>query len=129
MPRPNWLDDPSIPDGAKLWRGVVPSQISHDTDGREIASEGALRTYEASVNIGDETTVDEVLQKGRARGATWRLWEFTAGQARGLGCIIDRDREPDDPSHAVVLNADSPGQKRLTGRQANTLRRTGRWAS
>lgn len=130
MPRGNWIDDVvSIPDHARLWRGVVSSQINTNADGQQIPSEGALRSEEVSVNIGDETTVEWVINKARARGVEWRLWQFTAGEARGLGCIVDRDPEPDDPSHAVVLNADGPGEKRLTGRQAGSLRRGGQWAS
>ncbi len=129
MARPNWADDPSIPDEAILWRGIVSRQIRPNprtqTDG---VSQGAFETQELSVNVAAETTAAAVLAKGKRRGVEWRLWEFTAGQARSLGLIVDRDPESDDPSHAVIVRADAPGL-RLRGSQAKQLAEIGRWAS
>lgn len=128
MSRGNWGNDPSIPDIAPLWRGIPPDQIKLDPNtGRAVPSTGALITYEVSVRIGSETTPQVVIEKGRARGVQWRLWEFTAGAARRAGCIVDRDPEPDDPSHAVVLRADDPGNKRIRGSSAKMLIEAGRW--
>jgi hypothetical protein len=128
MPRGNWRDDPSIPDDAPLWRGILPDQIDYDPNtGKAVPSTGALYTQEVSVSIGSETTPQAVIAKGAARGVQWRLWEFTAGAARRAGCIVDRDREPDDPAHAVVLSADDPGNKRVKQSAAKKLIKHGRW--
>src|SRR5438876_1262856 len=104
MPRPNWIDDTtSIPDAAPLWRGVVvPIEIRPNPSGGDRPSLGSLVTQELSVSIGSETFPAAVIAKGARRGVTWRLWEFTAGDARRAGCIVDRDPLPDDPAHAVV---------------------------
>ena len=126
MPRPNWIDDASIPNDAPLWRGVVvPDQIRATPDG-EVPSLGAMVTYELSVSIGSETTPAAVIDKGTKLGAAWRLWEFTAAVARGAGCIVDRDPQDDDPAHAVVVRADTPG-RRITDGQAKNLIRGGHW--
>jgi hypothetical protein len=126
LPRPDWIDDPSIPAAAALWRGIVPDQIKLDDVGVERPQSGALVTHELSVSVAAETTFQEMMR--RAPPAGWRLWEFTAGAARAAGCMVDRDPLEDDPSHAVVLNPAGPGQKRLTGGQATRLQRNGRWA-
>lgn len=123
MPRPDWIDDQAgIPDETLLWRGVPPDQIRPD-GGPNIA---AFITQELSVSIGNKTTPAAVIAKGKQRGVDWRLWEFTAGAARGAGCIVDRDPTPDDPAHAVVLRADAPG-KRISEGAAKKLVRSGRW--
>lgn len=129
MSRPDWIDDPSIPDEARLWRGIPPESLRPDPrTGQEYPSLGAFVTGELSVNIADETTYADVLAKGAMRGVVWRLWEFTARDARNAGCIVGRDPEPGDRSHAVVLRRDEPG-KRLKDSQAKRLINTGRWVS
>jgi len=128
MPRPNWIDDTtSIPDAASLWRGVVPTEIRPLASGADRPSLGSLVTQELSVSIGSETTTAAVIAKGAKTGVTWRLWEFTAGDARRAGCIVDRDRLPDDPAHAVVLRKERPGASRITESQAKKLITAGRW--
>lgn len=125
MPRPDWIDDrASIPDDFLLWRGIPPDQIRPDGS----PNVAAFITHELSVSIGNETTPEAVIAKGRARGVGWRLWEFLAGTARRAGCIVDRDRMPDDPAHAVVLRADAPG-KRISEGVAKKLVRSGHWVT
>lgn len=127
MPRGNWRDDPSIPDDVLLWRGIPPDQIKSDpATGTQVPSDGALITQELSVSIGSETTPYAVVAKGGAHQVNWRLWEFSAGAARRAGCIVDRDPQPDDPAHAVVLRADHPG-KRIKSSSAKKLIESGRW--
>lgn len=124
MPRPDWVDDPSVPDHTPLWRGVTPDQIRPDGT----ASSAAFYTTELSVSIGNDTATDAVIAKGRQQGVDWRLYEFTAGQARALGCIVERDPTPDDPAHAVVVRKDSPG-KRIAEGAAKKLARQGHWVT
>ena len=127
MPRPDWIDNPSIPSDAALWRGVIPSQLTFDTEGHEIPQSGAFRNKEMSVNIAAETTIADMMRKAPAVG--WRLWEFTAGVARAAGCIVDRDPLEDDPGHSVVLSLEDPGERALTPRQAYEIRGHGHWAT
>jgi hypothetical protein len=129
MPRGNWGDDSSIPADAPLWRGIESDEMKDDpnTAGRKIPSLGPLITRELSVSIGSETTPTAVIAKGHAQGAVWRLWQFTAGDARAVGCIVDRDPTSDDPAHAVVLRADQPGVARIKDSSAKKLVLRGRW--
>src|SRR5712692_1096857 len=92
-----------------------------------LPSSGALITKELSVDIGTETTPQAVIDKVRSQGVDCRLWEFSAGKARDAGCIVDRDPQPDDPAHAVVLRADSPGGKRVRQSSAKKLKDSGHW--
>ena len=125
MPRPDWVDDTAtIPDRARLWRGISSHHIKSQNDPPSLQ---ALVTGEVSVNIAEETTYAEVVAKGHREDHSWRLWEFTARDVRNVGCIVDRDPLPDDPSHAVVLRGDSPG-KRLKESQAKRIIQNGRWA-
>jgi hypothetical protein len=106
---------------------VTPPQIKEDLGTRrQVPSDGALTTQELSISIGSETTPAAVIAKGAALGVEWRLWEFSAGSARRAGCIVDRDPQPEDAAHAVVLRADRPGE-RLKGSTAKKLIVTGRW--
>jgi hypothetical protein len=135
MPRPNWIDDPTIPGAAPLWRGVSSPGDIKDIAGRKVPSTSALITNEMSVSIGTETTQEAVLRKGQARGYMWRLWEFRTQLARNAGCLVDRDpitgqADPDmnDLAHAQVLHPDAPGKKRITPGQAKKLIEGGCWA-
>jgi hypothetical protein len=124
MPRGAWVDDPTtIPDDTPLWRGIVVSQIKSSG----LPSRGEFTFRELSVNVSIEATVDMVVAKGLRAGRTWRFWEFTAGTARRAGCIVDRDPEPDDESHAVVLHPERPGQKNIDLRMAQRIVAEGRW--
>jgi len=69
-----------------------------------------------SVHIASLTGRDAVL----ANYPNHRLMELSAGEARGEGFIIVRDPLPEDPSHALVLRGDNPGQ-RPTKSQAKKL--------
>lgn len=127
MPRPDWIDDQaSIPDETVLWRGVADPDEIRVKGGNEVPSVGSLVTQELSVSVGAETNRDAFLAKGLARNATWWIWTFTAGAARAAGCIVDRDPKPDDPSHCVVLRADTPGA-RLRESSAKRLIGAGAW--
>jgi hypothetical protein len=129
MPRPNWVDDPAIPPDARLWRGVVtPDDIRTDADGNDVPSLGSLVTGEMSVELAAESTLADMFGKAAAAGVQWRIWEFTAGEARNAVLIVDRDPQPEDPAHCVVLRADEPG-KRLKESQAKKLIKGGHWAN
>lgn len=129
MPRPTWVDDlATIPSAARLWRGVDVQDVKVDADGNEVPSLGSLVTQELSVQKADETTVSAVVAQGASQGAQWRLWEFTAGDARAAELIVDRDPRPGDPAHCEVLRKDEPG-KRLRESQAKKLIKAGRWAN
>lgn len=122
MPDPVRIDDAGIPNDARLWRGCIPDQRELDHTGRLIPTEGAFRTQEVSMNLADETSMDQML----AKRPDWRLWTITAKQVRDAECIIVRAPEPDNPSHVLVLRRDEPG-KRLSGGMATKLRRNGYW--
>lgn len=128
MPRPNWVDDASILPSTRLWRGVDVNDIRTDSNGNEVPSLGSLITHEVSVNIADETTIADMVAKGALDGVQWRIWEFTAQEARNAELIVDRDSLPNDPSHCEVLRRDEPG-KRLKESQAKKLIRAGHWAN
>ncbi len=117
------VDDPTIGDDGLLWRRIAPEQIRVDEETREQrASDSAFRTDQMSVHIASVTSRDAIL----AHYPNDKLMEFSAGEARGEGFIIVRDPLPEDASHALVLRADSPGQ-RPTKSQAKRLANRARW--
>ncbi len=136
MPRPNWIDDPSIPNEATLWRGVEPKDIK-DLGGKYVPSTGSFVTTEMSVSIAAETKQELVLKRGAAYGYEWRLWEFPVRSARDPGCHVDRDaingqEDPakNDSAHAVVVHPElvTNPKKRLTLGQAKSMVSAGEWA-
>lgn len=120
MPGPPWVDDPSVPPDAILWRGVPPE---HQRGLTEPPIEAAFRTGQASMYIREETSLDAM----RARGPRWRLWCLKAADIRSFGCIIVREADDEgNRSHVLVLRADEPG-KRLSGKMAGKMRANGHW--
>lgn len=123
MPAGQRTDDLTVADDEIVWRGITADQIGLDpVTGQVIPRERAFRTQEVSVNFAAQTTVAAMM----AKFAGWTMFALTAKQVRDSGCIIVRDPLPEDPSHAVILRGDKPGE-RLTGAQAGQLRRAGRW--
>jgi hypothetical protein len=136
MPRPNWIDDPSISNDDDLWRGVEQKDVK-EVEGKYVPSTGSFVTTEMSVSIVAETTQQLILAKGTANGHQWRLWEFPVVAARTPGCLVDRDPinaqdDPakNDPAHAVVVHPQlvTNPRKRLTLGQAKSMVNAGRWA-
>jgi hypothetical protein len=117
------VDDPTIGDDVLLWRRIAPERVrvDHET-GEQRPSDSAFRTEQMSVHIASLTGRDAVL----ANYPNHRLMELSAGEARGEGFIIVRDPLPEDPSHALVLRGDNPGQ-RPTKSQAKKLANCARW--
>jgi hypothetical protein len=136
MPRPNWINDPTIPSDGHLWRGISTNTIK-EVEGRLMPSTGSFITFDLSVSIAAETTQHRVIAKGAAHGYEWRLWEFPTIVPRTAGCYVDRDPilgQPDpardDPAHAVVVHPDiiiNP-KKRITPTQAKAMVDAGRWS-
>jgi hypothetical protein len=137
MPRPDWIDNPSIQPDDILWHGVPdPRQIETDSDGKLRPTTGAFMDREPSINIARlAPSAAWVVVKGQKRGVTWRLWAMKASDVRGLGLWLDEDPEPADPehdlpadpSHGVILRSDAPGTKYLKQSQAKRLTRLGYW--
>jgi hypothetical protein len=117
------VDDLTIGDDVLLWRRIAPEHVGVDQGtGQERASDSAFRTEQMSVHIASQTNRDAVLKEYPKD----KLMEFSAGEARREGFIIVRDPLPEDPSHALVLRGDNPGQ-RPTKSQAKKLANCARW--
>lgn len=118
MPSAEFVNDPTIPDDEVLWRRLKPEWLLAETDRIRISS-AAFRTYEASVHIASLTSLAKVAEAY----LSVRLAEFTARDARAMGCIVFRNPVEGDPSHAIVCRADhrSDNPKRISGSQAKHI--------
>ena len=106
------VNDDTIRNEDLLWRMIPAMYVDIDPDtGRDDISEGAFRTQEVSVHIVSLTDKPALF----ARFPNHKLAQFSAGAAREVDCIVVRD--PEDPSHALILRADRP-YSRLSGGQA-----------
>lgn len=123
MPPTEWVDDATISDETRLWRRIAPSEIRVDPQtGVATASDSAYRTHQMSVHIANLTDTRAVL----ANYPNHSLTEFTAGDARAVGCMVVRDPLESDPSHALVCRNDDHTQ-RLTKSQAKQIANRARW--
>lgn len=118
MPR---LDDPAISGDMVLLRRIPPwaERVQWDASGRPIPSSQNFKDQheELSVDIQDETTLDQILQGHELYGVI----RFTAGQARqvcGQAAILCRDPPP--PSHVLLCG-------KLTGGMRNALKGLAQW--
>ena len=118
-------DDPTIGDDVPLWRRIPPDQLRVDDEtGEAGASDSAFRTEQMSVYLAPLTDLQAVLTNYSGH----KVMEFSAGGARREGFIIVRAPLPTDPSHALVLRRDNPGQ-RPTKSQAKRLANHARWVT
>ena len=98
-------DDPTIPDGAVLWRRVPPWHFFYDENlGRVRPSSAAFDDdtdgEPLSIVLAAESDGPERVLAGHAGYA---LAAFTAGLARECNQGIARDPLPDEPAHALVF--------------------------
>jgi hypothetical protein len=108
-------DDPSIPDGAELWRRINPAWWIRDKN-RAIVRP----TSQAFQNSSDGSPMsvliaDIVLESGRKPADilpddTYSLVSFTAGLARECNQAVCRDPKPDE-AHALVAGEKTPRVK------------------
>jgi hypothetical protein len=69
-----------------------------------------------SVYLSDEITLQDLIAKFPAA----YIAEFTVGTIRSEGCIIVRD--PNDPAHGLIYDAQKLGDQRLSKGQARRIR-------
>jgi hypothetical protein len=111
-------DDKTIPDPEDLLRRVVDEFYKPDgTGGMRLAS-SVFSAPELSVDLGSLSTPAETFWRGGLEAIG--VIAITAGQARGVGKIIVRDPEPDDPAHALACGE-------LSKRKRRDLRELARW--
>ena len=99
-------NDPTIPDGERLFRRIHPQQLVPDerNAGRRRVSSGAFRDEELSIVI--ESTLSESgrqpadLLQAHSRHT---LVAITAATARTHDQKVARDPEPEEPAHGVVF--------------------------
>ena len=95
--------DAPIPDGEVLYRRIHCSWITWE-DGPPRPSSVAFKDRKEgklSVAIARETSVKNLL-RGRPEDS---VISFVAGQARSQGLRVERDFDPDNPGHAVLIPA------------------------
>lgn len=94
-------DDPTIDDGALLWRCVHPDWIREQPDGSWRAGSNTFLddlSGEVSYYIADETSVDAL----RVSFPGWSIAQIDAGFVRSLGYLVARDPDGGGPGHVVV---------------------------
>lgn len=109
------VDDPSIPDSARLWRRVAQDQLRPDGETYRPSSGVFSTGAEMSVHLADLTSVEEVGKHYPKHS----IVQFTAALVRELKLRIVRDPQmdevPPDPSHAIVCPRATGGAvKRMT---------------
>jgi hypothetical protein len=136
MPRPDWIDNPSIQPDDIIWHGVPERQIETEPDGTQRPRTGSFMDREPSINVAKLAPSPQfVIDKASKLGVKWRLWAMKAGDVRALDLWLDCDPEPADsekgipadPSHGVILRSDAPGKQYLKQSQAKRLCRIGYW--
>ncbi len=121
MTNRQFVDDPNIPDQARLFRRVHLSQIVPGGDGRALISSGAFRDKEMSVTL--EVVLIDLGRQPDECLAQWPLCKLVSVRAtacRENGQVVARDPTPEEPAHGVVY-----GKK--TTAIARALRDSAEW--
>jgi hypothetical protein len=116
-PPPN---DPSIPDGAKLYRRIPRMQIVPDDsvpDGRRPES-GNFDELEMSAVLASECTIEALLTNHESYGVAC----FKVGEIRALGWGVVRAPNPDLPGHVHIMG--NTGKKNGNYGKRRTLAKT-----
>ena len=124
-----YIDDPSILDGAILWRRVPnwPSFVIQDKSAGHYRVASSAFDDDAddadddpmSIVLAGDATLESVLKDHEDFGVV----AFTAGFARGLGQIVVRAPEEDQPAHAKVVGRKTHGVRRAFARAAHWVHR------
>jgi hypothetical protein len=111
---PEFIDDPTIENHAKLWRRVHPKQIIYDENRRALRVSTAAFT-DPSMSV---LLADTVLNSGRDAhdiliGRTgFALTSISAGLARECKQGVARDPLKDEAAHAVVFGTKTKSVKK-----------------
>jgi hypothetical protein len=109
-------DDPSIAGNIGIRRGIKASQISLDTNGNEIISDGAFRTTGGLSAFREDLATDADVFKEYPQAT--RVARLTAQDVRVANCIIQMSEPP--KGHVEIFRKDNPGQ-RISGGSAGQM--------
>ncbi len=102
-------DDPTVPNDAALWRGVLPSWIHPDgSRPQSLTFIDGSDAQEVSFFIASETTKECLMENG----PFVKLAQVTAGFLRSLGYSVARDPEGADGDAAHVVACPANGKTR-----------------
>lgn len=116
MPIP--ADDESISDDERLYFRVFPlgDALVPLDDGCFRPNSGAFKFDQAmSVDLGSMCAPEETQEREQSR--RFHVACITAGALRAMGCVIQREPVPGNPSHALIWGAHQSGSGALTGSQ------------
>jgi hypothetical protein len=105
------INDEELPDGAILWRRIIPGWITTDENGVSRPQSWAFierLTSEVSVFVADMTNKETVLD-GHLGDS---IIAFSAGIPRSIGGIVAKTPEDPNPAHRVLCYQSGSQMKR-----------------
>jgi hypothetical protein len=101
-------DDLSITGNIGILRGLKRTQVSFDTAGQPVLSDGAFRTKEGSLSA---FRADEASEADVFKQYPQALWvaRLTVQDIRDVRCIIQNETPP--KGHVGIYRKDNPGQR------------------
>lgn len=99
-------DDPSITDDIGLLRGLKPLEVSFDSLGNPVLSDGAFRSKVLSAFRADRASELDVFAEYPQASRVARL---TVQDIRDAGCIVQNEEPP--TGHVGIYRKDNPGQR------------------
>lgn len=118
MCRDKYIDDPSIPDDAILWRRIHPGElVPHEETGKPRPKSTQFRdsndgtpmsVYLADIALRENRNPEDILANDYPGEG---MVSFTAGFVRGLGLRVQPNPRPEEPAHAYVSGIGKKNKK------------------
>src|SRR5712672_2056231 len=99
-------DDQSIKDHFFLYRGIKPTELTFDSAGNPVFSDGAFRSTEVSTFRTDKASIGDVFA---AYQAASRIVCIKVQDVCDAGCIVAPQEPPN--GHVCIYRKDNPGQR------------------